>query len=203
MSLCLYVSMLYVSVSLCLYVSVSLCLYVFVSVYLFVCLLFVCWSHFCLFFLSLVPEYEVISPFQADDAGQFITHELHKRSRTKRSTSQPDSWFYKMDAFGFSLHLNVTKAKHLLAPGSIVETTHENGSKSYTSLPKNTFYSGHVVSHPGSVAAISNQGGLVSNNVRGLLQILSSYGALLAKLPASVSGQTTLFQLVSRYQSVL
>lgn len=107
-----------------------------------------------------VPEYEVISPFQADDAGEFITHELHKRSRTKRSIYQPDSWFYKMDAFGFSLHLNVTKAKHLLAPGSIVETTHKNGSKSYTALPKNTFYSGHVVSHPGSVVAVSNHGGL-------------------------------------------
>ena len=118
-------------------------------------------------FFSSVPEYEVISPFQTDDAGQFITHELRKRSRTKRSTSQPNSWFYKMDAFGFSLHLNVTKAKNLIAPGSIVETTHENGSKSYNTLPKNTFYSGHVVSHPGSVVAVSNQDGLVSRDVRG------------------------------------
>ncbi|KAL9963798.1 hypothetical protein ACROYT_G027341 [Oculina patagonica] len=107
-----------------------------------------------------VPEYEVISPFQADEDGQFIAHELHKRSRTKRSTDQPDSWFYNMDAFGFSLHLNVTKARHILAPGSIVETTHENGSKSYKTSPKNKFYSGHVVSHPGSVVAVSNQGGL-------------------------------------------
>jgi len=103
-----------------------------------------------------------------------------------------------MDAFGFSLHLNVTKAKHLLAPGSIVETTHENGSKSYTALPKNTFYSGHVVSHPGSVVAISNQGGLVSNNVRGLQRILYSSGAILAKISPSVSGQTALFQLQVR-----
>lgn len=108
-----------------------------------------------------VPEYEVISPFQADETGQFITHALHKRSRAKRATVQPTFWFYNIKAFGFSLHLNVTKAKHILAPGSIVETTHENGSKSYTTPPKNTFYSGHVVSHPGSVVAISNQDGLV------------------------------------------
>ena len=139
---------------------------------------------FAFFFFPSVPEYDVISPFQADDAGQFITHELHKRSRTKRSISQPDSWFYKMDAFGFSLHLNVTKAKHLLAPGSIVETTHENGSKSYATLPKNTFYSGQVVSHPGSVVAVSNQGGLVSDNVNGLQQILSSYRVQLNFLPS-------------------
>ncbi|KAJ7328149.1 metalloendopeptidase [Desmophyllum pertusum] len=107
-----------------------------------------------------VPEYEVVSPFQADEAGKFIAHELYKPSRRKRSTAQPNSWFYNMDAFGFSLHLNVTKAKPILAPGSIVETTDENGSKSYTTPPKNTFYTGHVVSHPGSVVAISNQGGL-------------------------------------------
>ena len=119
-----------------------------------------------------MPEYEVISPFQADETGQFIAHNLHKRSRTKRSTTQTDFWFYKVDAFGFSLHLNVTKANHVLAPGAIVETTHENGSKSYTTPPKNTFYNGHVVSHPGSVVAISNQGGLVCNDVyRQLYQI--------------------------------
>jgi len=175
MSLCLYASRSLVCLDvLKIYVAWSLWLYVLVSAYLFICLLVVLRFHFCLFFFPSVPEYEVISPFQADVAGQYITHVLHKRTRTKRSTYQPDSWFYKMDAFGFSLHLNVTKAKHLLAPGSIVETTHENGSKSYTSLPKNTFYRGHVVSHPGSVVAISNQDGLVSNKVRGVLRILYS-----------------------------
>ena len=149
-----------VFMSVCLHVCLSLCLYVCLSIRFLICWLFV--SLFSFFSFYSVPAYEVISPFQADDAGKFISHELYKQSRTKRSTTQPDSWFYKMDAFGLSLHLNVTKAKHLLAPGSIVETTHENGSKSYTALPKNSFYSGHVVSHPGSVVAISNEGGLVS-----------------------------------------
>lgn len=150
----------------CLTDRLSLCLFVFISVYLFISLFVCCLSHFYLFSVLSVPDYEVISPFQADDAGKFISHELYKRSRSKRSTTQPDSWFYKMDAFGLSLHINVTKAKHLLAPGSIVETTHENGSKSYTALPKNSFYSGHVVSHPGSVVAISNEGGLVSQGLQ-------------------------------------
>lgn len=115
-----------------------------------------------------MPEYEVISPFQADETGQFITHALHKRSRTKRTTAQPTFWFYNMKAFGLSLHLNVTKAKNILALGSIVETTHENGSKTYTTPPKNTFYGGHVVSHPGSVVAISNQDGLVSTSMNNI-----------------------------------
>lgn len=109
---------------------------------------------------SEVPEYEVISPFQAEETGEFLSHELHKRSRRKRSTDQPNNWFYNMEAFGFKLHLNVTKSRHILAPGAIVETVHENGSKSYAAPPKNTFYSGHVVSHPGSVVAVSNHDGL-------------------------------------------
>ena len=66
-----------------------------------------------------------------------------------------------MNAFGSSLHLNVTKAKNILSPGSIVETTHENGSISYSTPPKTTFYRGHVVSHPGSAVAINNLNGLV------------------------------------------
>ena len=108
-----------------------------------------------------MPEYEVISPFQADETGEFLSHELHKRSRRKRSIDQPNNWFYNMEAFGFKLHLNVTKSRHILAPGAIVETVHENGSKSYAAPPKNTFYSGHVVSHPGSLVAVSNHDGLV------------------------------------------
>lgn len=107
-----------------------------------------------------VPKYEVISPFQADETGQFITHALHRRSRRKRSTSQQQFWFYSVNAFGSSLHLNVTKAKNILSPGSIVETTHENGSISYSTPPKNTFYRGHVVSQPGSAVAINNLNGL-------------------------------------------
>lgn len=70
-----------------------------------------------------------------------------------------------MNAFGSLIHLNVTKAQPILAPGTIVETTHENGSTTYQTAPKNTFYSGHVVSMPGSIAAISNNNGLVRNNV--------------------------------------
>lgn len=108
-----------------------------------------------------MPKYEVISPFQADEAGQFITHTLHRRSRRKRSTGQQQFWFYSVNAFGSSLHLNVTKAKNILSPGSIVETTHKNGSISYSTPPKNTFHRGHVVSHPGSAVTISNLNGLV------------------------------------------
>ena len=114
---------------------------------------------------AAVPEYEVVSPFQADETGKFVTHILQKSSRTKRTTSKQSSWFYKINAFGLPLHLNVTKDRHIVAPGTVVETTHENGSTTYSAPPKNTFYSGHVVSHPASSVAISNQDGLVCTDI--------------------------------------
>lgn len=130
----------------------------FLKYYLFVQFVPLC--YYCYHIIS-VPKYEVILPFQADETGQFITHALHRRSRRKRSTGQQQFWFYSVNAFGSSLHLNVTKAKNILSPGSIVETTHENGSISYSTPPKNTFYRGHVVSQPGSAVAINNLNGLV------------------------------------------
>ena len=108
----------------------------------------------------------MVTPFQADENGGIVTHKLHKFGRTKRSTEQPNIWFFNMRAFGLSLHLNVTKTKNILAPGVVVETTQVNGSKSHTKPPMNAFYSGQVVSHPGSVVAIRNLEGLVSVNYR-------------------------------------
>ena len=119
--------------------------------------------HVC--FDLLVPEYEVVSPFQADEKGEFVTHVLHKRSRSKRTTGDQSFLFYSVNAFGLLLHLNVTKAQPILAPGTMVETIHENGSTTIKGAPKNTFYTGHVVSKPGSTAAISNNNGLVCYNV--------------------------------------
>lgn len=112
-----------------------------------------------------MPEYEVVSPFQADENGEFVTHVLHKRSRSKRTTGDQSFSFYSVNAFGLLLHLNVTKAQPILAPGTMVETIHENGSTTIKGAPKNTFYTGHVVSKPGSTAAISNNNGLVCYNV--------------------------------------
>ena len=44
-----------------------------------------------------------------------------------------------------------------------VETQNEDGTMASHSLPENTFYVGHVSSDPGSVVALSNREGLVTN----------------------------------------
>ena len=42
-----------------------------------------------------------------------------------------------------------------------METRRADGTVSYASVPKNTYYLGHVVSDPNSMVAVSDEGGLV------------------------------------------
>ena len=109
-----------------------------------------------------VPDYEVTTPFQADEAGNLLSYKLHSHGRQKRSADQSNAWYFNVQAFGLSMHLNVTKNRQLIGTGSLLETTHKNGSKTYSQLPQNSFYNGHVTSHPDSLVAVSNDGGLVS-----------------------------------------
>ena len=112
--------------------------------------------------LNSVPEYHVTIPFQADESGEFLSYKLHEHARFKRGTEEPKVWYYKMEAFGMSLHLNLNKSPNLFGPGLVVEKIHKNGSKEYSDTPRTAFYEGHVKSDPNSIVAISNHNGLVS-----------------------------------------
>ena len=70
-------------------------------------------------------------------------------------------WYYNVQAFGMSLHLNLTKNEELMSPWLTVER-HENGTVTREDPPHNTFFNGHVNSKPLSSVAIGNKNGLVS-----------------------------------------
>lgn len=107
-----------------------------------------------------VPEYHVTSPYQSNDAGDFLSYSLHP-TREKRSTGQTmDHSFYKLDAFGSKLHLKLKKNEHLMAPGMKVSRENSDGTVSSHPAPQNTFYLGNVVSDPQSTVAVRNDGGL-------------------------------------------
>ena len=110
----------------------------------------------------LVPEYDVTSPFQADESGNFLSYKLHEHARRRRDADEPNVWYYHMEAFGMSLHLNLTKNTNILAPGMVVQTVNKNGSTEYSKPPHTAFYDGHVTSDPNSKVAIGNHDGLVS-----------------------------------------
>ena len=103
-----------------------------------------------------VPEYDVISPYQLDERG------LSLHDQRQRRTDEPrENIFYKVPAFGGEMDLNLTLNRKLMSPNLVMETRRADGTVSYSSVPKNSYYLGHVVSDPHSMVAVSDEGGLV------------------------------------------
>lgn len=130
-------------------------------------------KQYCMFLLArlptkntlwwnVVPQYDVTSPFQADESGNFLSYKFHEHARQKRGADEPNVWYYHVEAFGMSLHLNLTKNSNVLAPGMVVETVNKNGSTEYSKPPHTSLYDGHVTSDPNSMVAVGNHDGLVS-----------------------------------------
>ena len=113
-------------------------------------------------FCTVVPEYEVIAPYKSDDSGSFVDYVHHDEERTRRATSEPNFWYFKIEAFGRSLHLNVTKVMPKITAGAVVETVDHSGKSTYKEVPHGVHYTGHVTSEPESLVAISGNKGLVS-----------------------------------------
>ena len=114
------------------------------------------------FFCTVVPEYEVIAPYKSDDSGSFVDYVHHDEEKTRRATSEPNFWYFKIEAFGRSLHLNVTKVIPKITAGAVVETVDHSGKSTYKEVPRGVHYTGHVTSEPESLVAISGNKGLVS-----------------------------------------
>lgn len=113
-------------------------------------------------YFKSVPEYEVILPYQSDESGNLVDYSLRCQTRTRRSTNKPNFWFFKMDAFGKSIHLNVTEVNPYIISGALVQTIHNNGSSTYKEITRSVYYAGHVMSERRSLVAISSRNGLVS-----------------------------------------
>ena len=114
------------------------------------------------FFCTVVPEYEVIAPYKSNDSGSFVDYVHDDEERTRRATSEPNFWYFKIEAFGRSLHLNVTKVMPKITAGAVVETVDHSGKSTYKEVPRGVHYTGHVTSEPESLVAISGNKGLVS-----------------------------------------
>ncbi|XP_068734919.1 A disintegrin and metalloproteinase with thrombospondin motifs 6-like isoform X2 [Montipora capricornis] len=113
-----------------------------------------------------VPDYDVAAPFQTDENGNFVSHEFLLHAKHKRSTEEPNAWYFNIKAFGMFLHLNLTRNKDFLAPDLRIER-HQNGSVNYEDVPQDSFLRGHVNSVPGSSVSISHDHGLM-----GIIQLM-------------------------------
>lgn len=112
-------------------------------------------------FYFSVPEYEVISPYQADEFGNLVGYSLRTQTRTRRNAHEANFWYFKVEAFGRSIHMNLTKVRPFITSATLVQTVHINGSSTYKEIPRGVYYTGHVTSDPGSLVAINENNGLV------------------------------------------
>ena len=106
-----------------------------------------------------MPEYEVTEPYQSNARGDFLSNSLHERH--SREVHDSGEWHYKMCAFGNKLHLKLRRNTQLVKPGLELETGHENGDVTRTSVESGSYLLGEETSDPGSLAALSNDKGLV------------------------------------------
>ena len=90
-----------------------------------------------------------------------MSHTLHERHTRDRQDS--GEWHYKMDAFGKEMLLKLRRNTQLVKPGLQLETRNANGEVTRMSLKSDWYFHGTVSSDPGSLVAISNDKGLVSD----------------------------------------
>jgi len=136
---------------------------------------------FCIFLLSssfiFHPEYEIVSPFEVNHEGVYISHEVahNQRRRRRRSltgSSETDggseTLHFRLSGLGQDFHMELREASEsLIAPGFTVQVLGKNGTKSLRAYHRDDlcFYQGSLRSKVNSSVALSTCTGMVSLNM--------------------------------------
>ncbi|CAJ1061780.1 A disintegrin and metalloproteinase with thrombospondin motifs 16 [Xyrichtys novacula] len=111
-------------------------------------------------------EYEIVSPFEVNHQGVYISHEVahHHRRRRRRSLS-PDSSssssevaYFQLSGLGQNFHMELKEASEtLVAPGFTIQVLGKNGTKSLRPYHQDDlcFYQGSLRSRVNSSVALS------------------------------------------------
>uniref|UniRef100_A0A673JQC3 Peptidase M12B propeptide domain-containing protein n=1 Tax=Sinocyclocheilus rhinocerous TaxID=307959 RepID=A0A673JQC3_9TELE len=114
----------------------------------------------------LYQDYDFATPVEVDSLGSFISHDVSRHGRSKRSLSEVGGpVHYHVSAFGKELHLDL-QPSHVLAEGFTVQTLGAEGINTATLDPSihNCLYQGSIRNHSESSVAISTCTGLVSGS---------------------------------------
>lgn len=130
-----------------------------------------CFSH---------PEYEIVSPYEVNHQGVYISHEVahHQRRRRRRSLT-PDAGssntdgssktvHFRLSGLGQDFHMELKEASEsLIAPGFTIQVLGKNGTKSLRAYHQDDlcFYQGSLRSRVNSSVALSTCTGMVSLNM--------------------------------------
>ncbi|XP_043457395.1 A disintegrin and metalloproteinase with thrombospondin motifs 16 [Prionailurus bengalensis] len=108
-------------------------------------------------------EYELVSPYEVDRNGDYVSHEITHPQRRKRALAQlgVESLHLRLKGFRHDFHMEL-KASNLVAPGFMVQTLGKGGTKSVHAFPPEDFcfYQGSLRSHKNSSVALSTCKGL-------------------------------------------
>ncbi|ROL48352.1 A disintegrin and metalloproteinase with thrombospondin motifs 18 [Anabarilius grahami] len=111
---------------------------------------------------GLYQDYDFATPVQVDSFGGYISHDVSRHERSRRSLSETgSSVHYHVSAFGKELHLDL-QPSHVLAKGFTIQTLGAEGINTATLDPSihNCLYQGSIRNHSESSVAISTCTGL-------------------------------------------
>ncbi|TKS81811.1 disintegrin and metalloproteinase with thrombospondin motifs 16 [Collichthys lucidus] len=125
-------------------------------------------------------EYEIVSPYEVNDQGVYISHEVahHQRRRRRRSLtpdadslnteSSSETVHFRLSGLGQDFHMELREASEsLIAPGFTIQVLGKNGTKSLRAYHQDDlcFYQGSLRSRVNSSVALSTCMGMVSLNM--------------------------------------
>lgn len=136
-----------------------------------------------MFFFSLFshPDYEIVSPYEVTNQGQYISHEVAHHHRRRRRSLTPDAAsidgtvHFRLRGLGQEFHMELREASDgLIAPGFTVQVLGKNGTKSLRAYQKHDlcFYQGWLRARVNSSVALSTCTGMVSLNTHTIQSLL-------------------------------
>ncbi|XP_040486121.1 A disintegrin and metalloproteinase with thrombospondin motifs 16 [Ursus maritimus] len=109
-------------------------------------------------------EYDLVSPYEVDHNGDYVSHEITHPQRRKRALAQlgTESLHLRLKGFRHDFHMELKASSDLVAPGFMVQTLGKGGTKSVHTFPPEDFcfYQGSLRSHKNSSVALSTCKGL-------------------------------------------
>ncbi|XP_048223992.1 A disintegrin and metalloproteinase with thrombospondin motifs 16 [Perognathus longimembris pacificus] len=109
-------------------------------------------------------EYDLVSAYEVDHRGEFVSHEITHHQRRRREADQQGggTLHLRLKGIRHDFHLELEVASRLLAPGFLVQTLGKRGTKSVRAFPAEDlcFYQGSLRAHRNSSVALSTCQGL-------------------------------------------
>lgn len=105
-------------------------------------------------------EYEIVSPYEVDHDGRYISHAVAHHHRRKRSVD--GTVHFRLHGLGQDFHLELEPSADLMAPSFTVQTMGRKGTKSLQPFPTDDlcFYHGVLRSKVNSSVALSTCAGM-------------------------------------------